>query len=404
MDLAQGCTHVARRARAQAAWLMRARFNDYVVAGCATTAALPVVGRYLEPVSGLTVLALSGRGYVSDFVAAANGRRRTTPADRVRDRQSAAGLMDEGLRGIVAPETLSASWPPAPPGAPWRSAGQHRRAVHATSVRYGSQPGQVLDVWRRPDLSGPAPVLLFVPGGAWVIGRRELQGHALMAQLADRGWVCLSMQYRTSPRHRWPRQIMDVKTAVAFARAHADRFGGDRGFVAVAGASAGGHMASLIGLTADDPQWNSELPEDADTSVDAVVSLYGRYDWEDRSTPERARFMEFLERVVVKRRQVDRPAVFRDATPTARVRHDAPPFLVIHGTADAIIPVPEARRFVDEMRRVSTQPVAYVELPGAGHGFDLLDADRTHASNRAVSLFLDHVHRAQRTAHRGAAV
>jgi acetyl esterase/lipase len=404
MDLAQECGRLARRTRAQAKWVMRARFNDYLVAGCATTASLPLVGRYLEPVGGLTVLGLCGRGYVSDLVSMAAARRRVSPTDRLRDRESAASLMTEGLRGIVAPESLSAPWPAAQPGVPWRNAGRHRRSVIATSVRYGRSPEQVLDVWRRRDLTGPAPVMLFVPGGAWVVGRRELQGHTLMAQLAEQGWVCLSMQYRTSPRHRWPRHIMDVKAAVAWARAHAGQFGGDTGFVAVAGCSAGGHLASLIGLTADDPQWDSELDPQADTSVDAVVSLYGRYDWEDRSTPERARFMEFLERVIVQRRQSDRPAVFHDATPTHRVRSDAPPFLVIHGSDDAIIPVAEARRFVSALRGVSRQAVGYVELPGAGHGFDLLDAGRTHALVQAVTLFLNQAHTSRPVVHHGAAV
>jgi acetyl esterase/lipase len=260
----------------------------------------------------------------------------------------------------------------------------------------------VLDVWRRKDLDGPAPVLVFIPGGAWVIGSRALQGHALMAHLAEMGWVCLSVQYRTSPRHRWPRQIVDVKTAVAWARANADRFGGDPRFVAAAGCSAGGHMASLVGLTAGDPQWQADVA--ADTSVDAVVSLYGRYDWEDRSTPERARFMDFLERVIVKRRQSHKPAVFRDASPVARLNGAAPPFLVIHGASDAIIPVAEARCFVERLREVSVQPVSYVELPGAGHGFDLIDTVRTGASVRAIGLFLDHVHRNHSAARAGQAV
>ena len=155
--------------------------------------------------------------------------------------------------------------------------------------------------------SGPAPILVFLPGGAWIFGSRVLQGHALMAHLAELGWVCLSVQYRTSPKHRRPRQIIDVKAAIAWARSNADRYGGDRTFVAVAGCSAGGHMATLVGLTPGDPQWQAGLPASADTSVDAVVSVYGRYDWEDRSTPERARFMDFLERVVVKRPQSANP-------------------------------------------------------------------------------------------------
>ena len=174
-----------------------------------------------------------------------------------------------------------------------------------------------------------------------------------MAHLVRRGWVCLSIEYGSSPRHRWPRQITDVKAAIAWARANVQQFGGDPNFVAVAGCSAGGHLATLAGLTADDPQWQAELPADADTSVDAVVSVYGLYDWHDRSTPERDRFLEFLERVVVKRSQARRPEVFRAASPMERVHSSAPPFLAVHGSNDGFIPVGEARGFVERMRSVS---------------------------------------------------
>jgi acetyl esterase/lipase len=127
--------------------------------------------------------------------------------------------------------------------------------------------------------------------------------------------------------------------------------------------------------------------------VDAVVGIYGRYDWEDRSTVERARFVDFLERVVV-RRSIDRhPEVFRDASPIARVHPQAPPFLVIHGSHDTVIPVAQARSFVERLRSVSASAVSYVELPGAGHGFDLTDGARTGPMAVAVGLFLNQVHR-----------
>ena len=129
----------------------------------------------------------------------------------------------------------------------WKAAGQ-RRYVIAPSVRYGDHSSQLLDVWRQEDVpTAPAPVLVYIPGGAWIFGRRELQGHALMAHLVRRGWVCLSLEYRTSPQHRWPRQMTDVKAAVAWARANVAQFGGDPDFIVAAGSSAGGHLATFWG-------------------------------------------------------------------------------------------------------------------------------------------------------------
>ncbi len=117
------------------------------------------------------------------------------------------------------------------------------------------------------------------------------------------------------------------------------------------------------------------------------MGIYGRYDWEDRSTAERARFVDFLERMVVKRRIDKHPDIFRKASPIARVHAEAPPFLVVHGTGDSVIPVAQARSFVERLRAVSHSVVGYVELPGAGHAFDMIDGARTGSDvdrNRVV--------------------
>lgn len=377
-------------------WLLRARPADYMLALSVAGASLPVVGKHLEPLGCFTAMGVWGARQAPDVMSAMARDWLTPGIDEIRrrDRASANEVSVSALRGIVSAADLDAQWP-APERTPpvWR-ARRHRRYLYRRGVHYGDSPAQLLDVWRRKDLpTQPAPVLIFVPGGAWIHGSRTIQGYALMSRLAELGWVCLSIDYRVAPHHRWPRHILDVKTAIAWARANVDKFGGDRNFVAVAGCSAGGHLAALAGLTANDPGFQGELPEGSDTSVDAVVGIYGRYDWEDRSTPERARFVEFLERVVVKR-SIDRhPEVFRDASPIARVHTNAPPFLVIHGSRDSVIPVEQARSFVERLRAVSRSLVGYVELPGAGHGFDLLDGARTGPMAHAISLFLNHVHR-----------
>lgn len=387
----------ARTMRSYTRWVANAKPGDYVIALSGASASVPLIGRHLEVLGGFVALGIGGRRYVSS-IAAGMTRARFSPSSaeqRATQLALTPSVLTAALDGIVAAEHLAQSWPAHRDRAPmWKAAGQ-RRYVYRRSVRYGDHPSQLLDVWRSKDtdvLQKPAPVLVFIPGGAWVFGRRELQGHALMAHLARRGWVCLSVQYRSSPRHRWPRQMTDVKAAIAWARANAHQFGGDTNFVAVAGCSAGGHLATLAGLTANDPHWQAELPTDADTSVDAVVSVYGLYDWVDRSTPERDRFMEFLERVVVKRSQARHPEVFRAASPTERVHSFAPPFLAVHGSDDGLIPVGEARGFVDRMRSVSEATVGYIELPGVGHGFDLVDGRRTAPVVAAIGRFLHHVH------------
>ena len=374
-----GMTGDSRRRRG------RAKPGDYLVALSAATASVPVIGRHLELLGGFAALGVGGRHYVPGILAGiAQPRLSPNAAKRRREQRALTpSVLSEALYGIVEQADLDQPWPSHPNVAPfWKARGQ-RRYVHSSLVRYGDRPRQLLDVWRLDDLPRePAPVLIFIPGGAWVFGRRELQGHALMAHMARRGWVCLSIEYRTSPHHRWPRQMEDVRAALAWARANVGQFGGDPDFVAVAGCSAGGHLASLAGLASG-----------AGTSVDAVVSIYGLYDWQDRSTRERDRFMRFLERIVVKRSQARHPEVFLAASPIDQTHASAPPFLVVHGSADAIIPVAEARSFVARLRAVSRAKVGYIELPGLGHGFDLIDARHTAPVVAAIGRFLTQMHR-----------
>ncbi|BBY27436.1 alpha/beta hydrolase [Mycolicibacterium sediminis] len=377
-------------------WLMTASPSDRLLAMSVGAASLPVVGKHLEPLGGMTAMTIWGMRQAPELIGAAAKSMLAPGAAELRrkDRDAASAVAQTALRGVVHADTLDEEWP-APDGTPpvWK-AHAHRRNVYRSSVRYGDHPSQLLDVWRPRELPAqPAPVLIFVPGGAWVHGSRILQGYALMSHLAEMGWVCLSIDYRVAPNNRWPQHITDVKTAIAWARANVDKFGGDRNFVAIAGTSAGGHLAALAGLTPNDPEMQDELPEGSDTSVDAVIGIYGRYCWEDRSTVERARFVDFLERVVVKRKIDRHPELFRKASPLAQVRPDAPPFLVIHGSGDTVIPVKQARDFVEKLKRVSRSVVSYVELPGAGHGFDMTDGARTGPMARAIGLFLNQVHR-----------
>ncbi len=377
-------------------WLLRARPADYALALSVAGASLPLVGKHLEPLGGLTAMGVWGARHAPEAISmmtkdllkpGINDARR-------RDRESAQEVSVAALQGVVSAADLDLEWPAAVRSPPIWDALRQRRYLDRRAVHYGDSPAQLLDVWRRKDLPAqPAPVLIYVPGGAWVHGRYMGQGSALMSRLAEQGWVCLAIDYRVAPHHRWPRHIIDVKTAIAWARANVDKFGGDRDFVAVAGCSAGGHLSALAGLSPDDPQHRAKLPEGADSSVDAVVGIYGRYDWEDRSTPERARFVDFLERVVVKRTIARHPEVFRDASPIARVHRNAPPFLVIHGSRDSVIPVEQARIFVERLRATSCSTVGYLELPGAGHGFDLIDGERAGVAAHATSLFLNQVYR-----------
>ncbi|MGE2833224.1 alpha/beta hydrolase [Mycobacterium sp. SMC-4] len=271
---------------------------------------------------------------------------------------------------------------------------RRRYVEKAGTVQYGPHPSvNRADIWRRADLprDGKAPVLLQIPGGAWAIGMRRPQAYPLLSHLADHGWVCVSIDYRVSPRHTWPDHIVDVKRALAWIKEHIAEYGGDPDFVAVSGGSAGGHLAALVALTADDPQYQPGF-EDADTSVVAAVPIYGRYDWISARGSGRKEFIAFLQRLVVKKPLASHRKVYTDASPLHRVRPDAPPFFILHGQDDSIIPIPEGREFAAALEKVSTAPVVYAEIPHAQHAFDFYyGSPRAHYTAQAVETFLSWV-------------
>ena len=281
---------------------------------------------------------------------------------------------------------------------------RRRYVEKAGTVQYGPH-GRVnqADIWRRADLprDGKAPVLLQVPGGAWSIGMRKPQAYPLLSHLADHGWVCVSIDYRVSPRNTWPDHIVDVKRALAWIKEHIAEYGGDPDFVAISGGSAGGHLAALTALTADDPQFQPGF-EDVDTSVVAAVPIYGRYDWVSAQGNGRKEFLAFLQKFVVKKPIQANRQVYVDASPSYRLRPDAPPFFILHGQDDSIIPVPEGREFAQALREVSTSPVVYAESPHAQHAFDFYyGSPRAHYTAQAVEEFLHWV-QASRQAIKGA--
>ncbi len=223
---------------------------------------------------------------------------------------------------------------------------RRRYVEKASTVQYGPHGrANLADIWRRADLprDGKAPVLLQVPGGAWAIGMRRPQAYPLLSHLAERGWICVSIDYRVSPRNTWPDHIVDVKRALAWIKENIADYGGDPDFVAITGGSAGGHLSALAALTPNDPQWQPGF-EDADTSVVAAVPIYGRYDWFTTKGSGRQEFIAFLQKFVVKKPFADHRQIYLDASPITRLRADAPPFFILHGEDDSIIPVPRGPR------------------------------------------------------------
>ena len=270
-----------------------------------------------------------------------------------------------------------------------------RRGIRVTrDIVYRRVAGMVLklDVVAPADDGAQRPAILQIHGGSWVMGDKREQGWPLLSHLAANGWVCFNLNYRLSPGATFPEHLIDLKAGLAWIRAHAEQWGIDPDFIAVTGGSAGGHLAALMGLTANDPEYQPGF-EEADTRVQAAVPIYGVYDFTSRLGTNRLPFWyRRLERKIMKAFRDEEPEKFRRASPIERIHPDAPPFFVIHGDRDTLAPVEEARQFADELREVSKSPVVYAELGGAQHAFDIFCSPRTAHMLAAVLKFLDATH------------
>ena len=332
---------------------------------------------------GLAVTVLTGLAFVGLAVVASG----------------AAALVDEALEQATGGAIEGLARDPRPVWTHWW------RLVIAVPLRLrGIRRARNIDYWgdgnyrhkldiltRRRVVPEGAPVLVYIHGGAWVIGDKREQGIPMMHELVQRGWVCVSINYRLSPRATWPAHIVDCKRAVAWVRQHIAEYGGDPGFIAVSGGSAGGHLSALLALTPVAPEWQPGF-EDLDASVDACIPFYGVYDMTgdpERSGAHGHGTLDLLERRVMKAHLSDDPEVFEQASPDHRVTATAPPMLVFHGVNDTLVPLAVARHFVAQLRLHSPAPVASVELPRAQHAFDVLASIRSRHTTMGAVRFLE---------------
>lgn len=222
----------------------------------------------------------------------------------------------------------------------------------------------LLDVYRHRSHPTGAPVLIHFHAGGYHSGRKNFQSRALLHRLAQHGWVTVSANYRLRPQADFYDHFADLKRVIAWVREHGAHYGADPSTLVLAGGSAGGHMASIAALTQNDPRYQPGF-EDADTSVSAVVSLYGWYGgYYELGGPE------------------------TEVGPLGHDPSSAPPFFIAHGAKDSLAYVETARRFAAYLRAGSSQPVVYAELPGGQHSFDLFHSLRFSAVVDGTEVFL----------------
>jgi acetyl esterase/lipase len=267
-----------------------------------------------------------------------------------------------------------------PPHEPTR---RHDGALHYSGLTYavafGYRPLQ-LDLWV-PAGEQPAPLVVWVHGGGFMFGDRRIlpetfRPNQVFDALLDAGLAVASIDYRHALEARFPAQLQDAKAAVRYLRAFADRLGISTAKIGAIGESAGGHIVAALGLTAHRADLEGTHGVVGPSSrVDAVVDWYGVADL--ATMPRRTPPPDIAEKlppelVTPPEDQLTRGLegqALADASPITHVTADAPPFLLVHGTADWLVPYAQSEALHAALTAAGVE-ARLVPVEGAQHIFD----------------------------------
>jgi acetyl esterase/lipase len=254
---------------------------------------------------------------------------------------------------------MSHSTDTPPPGAV-----VHRDLAYVT----GGHPRQALDLYL-PGLGHAAPLIVWIHGGAFRMGSKE---DRIPFEMLEQGYAIASLNYRLSQHALFPAQIEDCKAAVRWLRAQAGTYGLDPARVAAWGESAGGHLAAMLGTAGHAREFEVGSSLEHSSRVQAVLDFFGPTDFlqMDAHRPPDG-FVhdspDSPESELVGGPIQERPAEVARANPITYVTSEAPPFLVVHGDRDRLVPYHQSTLLVAALEAAGV-PVTFYTVVGGGHG------------------------------------
>ncbi len=258
----------------------------------------------------------------------------------------------------------------------------------------GTDRKLLCDVWQPPhgvEATGLAFVYLHASG--WWILDKDSGTRPLFRHLAAQGHVIMDVAYRLCPEVDMYEMVGDVKRAVAWMKANADKYEVNRGRIVLGGASAGGHLALLGAYIPHEPRFTPADVQGLDLSVRAVVSYYGPtdlrscyYHWDQTRViglPRVGIGMPGAANMKKEMTQVGRldtllgghlhevPEVYELASPVSHVSADCPPTLLVQGEPDVFTPAAPTRVLYHRLI-ASGVPAVKISFPMTEHAFDLI--------------------------------
>lgn len=254
-------------------------------------------------------------------------------------------------------------------------------------VEYIQRDGKSMqmDIFVPLDGRTARPAILLFHGGGWAVGNRGYNRE--MAQFfASMGYTAATVSYRLWPDGGiHPAPVQDALAAVKFLRKHHQDYGVDDARIAVGGESAGGHLALLVGLAQDRSIFGDDSYPGVDTSVSAVIDIYGPTDL--LSMYESGEWLaQRLCRGYAGCRPEEDPEKWKQISPVSHAWSGAPPVLILHGESDAVVPYSQATSLAKALDSANA-PYLLVKVPGAGHGWGL--RFNSVASQRTLPVIVD---------------
>jgi acetyl esterase/lipase len=261
-----------------------------------------------------------------------------------------------------------------------------------------------------PDAQGPRPLVIFIHGGGWTTGMKRTTSNfsdfpGVLAGLAEHGFSVASIEYRLSSEAPFPAAVLDAKAAVRFLRANAARFGIDPARIAIWGGSAGAHLTAMTALSCNDPRFVAEDVSNATVSdcVQAWVGWYGPYDiTEMLQASIQAANTPGLEMSAQAKAETEGgirffgctlngcpDGVLTQASPIAYVDAKDPMVILLHGTADTLVPHAQSEMLLRKLQSAGVKS-ELILIDGVGHGWVGSEHKKTEsASRQAVSVTSD---------------
>ena len=233
-----------------------------------------------------------------------------------------------------------------------------------------------LDVYRPNDATGPTPTLMFMHGGGWTGGTKESSVFAFLPFL-EMGWSVVNVEYRLADVALAPAAVEDCRCALRWVYQNAKQYKFDLNNIVLTGQSAGGHLALTTGLIPESAGLDLQCPGDRrrtwttgdlttqELRVAAVLDFYGITDVEDLMNRKAGSSGNFTEAWLGG--APDRAAIAKRVSPTTYVRRGIPPVMIIHGSADPIVPYDQATRLQKALDTAGA-PNELFTVEGGGHG------------------------------------